>query len=118
MVLRTQGEILIQQRTEIERVITTQQQKLESPISLQDVNPADWNELLTEQAKTLTDLADEISREHRNQPLALDLIDNYQAHARDMQRMAKRVCSEAYKRQWPTLQSLEYLWRQKKSTST
>lgn len=113
VVLRTQGEILIQQRTEIERVITTQQQKLESPISLQDVNPADWNELLTEQAKKLTDLADEISREHRNQPLALDLIDNYRAHARDMQRMAKRVCSEAYKRQWPTLQSLEYLWRQK-----
>ncbi|WP_124414588.1 dermonecrotic toxin domain-containing protein [Pseudomonas sp. R4-35-07] len=111
--IKSQGEKLVQQRTEIERAITAQQHQLENPFTRQDVNPADWDELLTGQAKKLTDLADEIAREHRSQPSAQDLIDNYRAHARDMQRMAKRVCSEAYKRQWPTLQSLEYLWRQK-----
>ncbi|MCQ3823113.1 hypothetical protein JEG40_12200, partial [Streptococcus agalactiae] len=64
--LKTQGEKLIRQRTEIERVITAQQQKLESPITRQDINPADWDELLTGQAKKLTDLADEVAHAHRN----------------------------------------------------
>lgn len=111
--LKSQGEKLIRQRTEIERVITAQQQKLESAITRQDINPGDWDELLTGQAKKLTDLADEVAHAHRNQPSAQDLIDTYRAHARDMERMAQRVCSEAYKRQWPSLESLEYLWRQK-----
>ena len=28
-----------------------------------------------------------------------------------MLRLAERVCSEGYKRQWPTQESLEYLWQ-------
>ncbi|MFC6300890.1 hypothetical protein GNF76_16060 [Pseudomonas sp. CCM 7893] len=111
--LKSLGQKLIQQRTDIERVITAQQQQLESPITRQAVNPGDWDELLTGQAKKLTDLADEITREHPGQPSAQDLIDDYKAHARDMQRMAQRICSDAYKRQWPTLESLDYLWRHK-----
>lgn len=111
--LKSQGQKLIQQRTDIERVITAQQQQLESPITRQTVNPGDWDELLTGQAKKLTALADEITREHHRQPSAQDLIDDYKAHARDMQRMAQRICSDAYKRQWPTLESLDYLWRHK-----
>lgn len=111
--LKAQGQKLIQQRTNIERVITAQQQQLESPITRQQVDPGDWDELLNGQASKLTDLADELAREHRDQPSALGLADDYRAHAKDMQRTAQRICSAAYKRQWPTLESLDYLWRHK-----
>ena len=111
--LKDQGEKVLRQRPEIERLISAQQKKLESALTRQDVNPADWDELLTGQADRLNALADEIARDHSDQPRAQDAIDRYRANARDMQRMATRLCSDAYKRQWPTLESLDYLWRHK-----
>ncbi|AZF42439.1 hypothetical protein C4J87_2280 [Pseudomonas sp. R1-43-08] len=110
-ILKREGQILLQQRAGIERVISAQQQELESPGTRQAVNPGDWDELLSDQAGKLTELADEIAREHAGQPSAQGLIDEYRAEARDMQRKAQEVCSAAYKQQWPTLESLDYLWR-------
>lgn len=110
--LKTLGQALINGRAAIERVIAAQQQALESPSTRQTVNPGDWDALLNSQAAQLTALADEVAREHLDKPTANDLIDDFKANARDMQRMAQRVCSAAYKRQWPTQESLDYLWRQ------
>lgn len=111
--LKNQGQKLIRQSTEIQHLITRQQQQLASVITRQKVNPADWDELLTAQAKKLTDLADEIAREHSTQPSAHNVIEDYRAHAKELERIATRLCSAAYKQQWPTLESLDYLWRHK-----
>lgn len=112
--LKGLAQDLIGQRKGIEQLITAEQKKLESPQTRQQVNPGDWDELLTGQAAKLTALADELVRDHLEQNVAVQgLIDEYRAHARDMARLAERVCSEAYKRQWPTQQSLRYLWEHK-----
>ncbi|MEX5539219.1 dermonecrotic toxin domain-containing protein [Pseudomonas poae] len=111
--LKSQGLELIRQRQEIERVIGTQQQKLLSPLTRQEVNPADWDALLSTQASKLDALADIIAREHPGSPAAQDLIDDFRANARDMNRKAQRVTSDAYKQQWPTLEGIDYLWRHK-----
>ena len=109
--LKGLAQMLIEQRSGIERVITSDQQKLDSPLTRQQVNPGDWDELLTGHANKLSALADEIKRDHLDKPSAQDLIDEYQAQARDMARLAQRVCSEGYKRQWPTQEGLDYLWQ-------
>lgn len=109
--LKGLAQTLIEQRRDIERVITADRQKLDSPRTRQQVNPGDWDELLSGHADKLTALAEEIQRDHLDKPSAQDLIDEYQAQARDMLRLAERVCSEGYKRQWPTQESLEYLWQ-------
>lgn len=111
--LKSQGQALIKQRAGIEQVIAAQQRLLESPRTRQTVDPGDWDQLLTEQARQLTVVADEIARDHLNQPAAQALIDDFQAHAKDMRRTAQNRCSAAYKRQLPTLESLDYLWRHK-----
>ncbi|WP_321847421.1 dermonecrotic toxin domain-containing protein [Pseudomonas paraveronii] len=109
--LKGLAQDLIEQRSGIERVIASDQQKLDSPLTRQQVNPGDWDELLSGHANKLTALAAEIQRDHLDKPSAQDLIDEYQAQARDMLRLAERVCSEGYKRQWPTQESLDYLWQ-------
>ncbi|WP_338486602.1 hypothetical protein VRB68_11030 [Pseudomonas trivialis] len=111
--LKSQGQALIEQRKGIEQVISAQQLKLQSPLTRQDVNPADWDQLLSEQAARLNGIADEIARDHSANATAQTLIDDFRANARDMNRMAQRITSDAYKQQWPTLEGIDYLWRHK-----
>lgn len=112
--LKGLAQALIEQRKGIEQLITAEQQKLDSPLTRQHVDPGDWNEMLMGHAGKLTALADELARDHLAQKTAVQrLIDEYRAHARDISRLAQRVCSAAYKRQWPTQESLNYLWEQK-----
>ncbi|MBK3507260.1 hypothetical protein [Pseudomonas sp. MF6747] len=112
--LKGLAQALIEQRKGIEQLITAEQQKLDSPLTRQHVDPGDWNEMLMGHAGKLTALADELARDHLTQKTAVQrLIDEYRAHARDISRLAQRVCSAAYKRQWPTQESLNYLWEQK-----
>jgi hypothetical protein len=108
--LRTQGQALINQRMGIEQQINAQKRQLDSPLTRQQVDPADWDALLTQHARTFTDLADRLQRDHSHSPTAQGLIDEYRAQARDLTRLALRECSDAYKHQWPTPQSVTYLW--------
>lgn len=108
--LRTRGQALISQRAGIEQQIDTQKRQLDSPLTQQQVDPADWDVLLTQHARKFTDLADRLQRDHANSPTAQGLIDEYRAQARELTRQAERDCSAAYKQQWPTPQSVTYLW--------
>lgn len=109
--LKGLAQDLTAQRKGIEQVISTDQLKLDAQLTRQQVNPADWDELLTRHANKFTALADELKRDHlAGKPAVQRLIDEYLAQARDITRLAERVCSEAYKRQWPTQESLNYLW--------
>ena len=102
---------LVNERKGIGQLIEAEQKKLDSALTRQHVDPGNWNELLTGQAAKLTALADELLREHLEQkPAVQRLIDEYRDEARDMTRQAERLCSNAYKRQWPTQESLNYLW--------
>ena len=108
--LKNQGNELIKQRVGIERTVTSDQQNLDSPLTRQQVNPDTWDKLLTAHAEKFTALADEIKRDHLDKPTAQTLIDEYLAQARDLARLSQRICSDAYKRQWPTPEGLQYLW--------
>ncbi|MDQ0740033.1 hypothetical protein [Pseudomonas sp. W4I3] len=108
--LRTQGQKLIGQRADIERQVNDQKRQLDSPLTRQQVDPADWDILLTGHARKLTDLAVRLERDHANSPTAQRLIAEYHAHAQDLRRKAVLDCSSAYKQQWPTPQSVTYLW--------
>lgn len=108
--LKNLGNELIKQREGIERTVTSDQQNLDSPLTRQQVNPDTWDKLLTAHAEKFTALADEIKRDHLDKPSAQTLIDEYLAQARDLARLAQRICSDAYKRQWPTPEGLQYLW--------
>lgn len=111
--LKGLAQALIGQRKGIEQAITADQKKLDSSLTRQQARPGDWDELLTRHAHKLTALADEIKRDHLDKPSAQGLIDEYLAQAKDMTRLAERLCSDAYKRQWPTQESLTYLWAHK-----
>jgi|GEM_PF-320315 len=113
-IIKGEAQDLIGQRKGIEQLIKAEQQKLESPLTRQHVSPDDWDTLLAEHAGKFTALADELKRDHLKQKVAVQrLIDEYQAQAREMTRLAERICSDAYKRQWPTQESLNYLWDHK-----
>lgn len=108
--LKSEAKTLIEQRKDIEQLITTDRAKLDSHSTRQEADPSEWEELLSGHANKLTDLADEIKREHLGKPTAQDLIDECLAEARDINRWAQNICSDAYKRQWPSMEGLTYLW--------
>ncbi|AZF05157.1 dermonecrotic toxin domain-containing protein [Pseudomonas sp. R5-89-07] len=108
--LRSKGQELISERRGIEAEINTQREKVEDPATRQKVNPADWDALLTKHAAKFTALADELAGAHSDKPSAQGLIDEYRAQARDLTRLGQQLCSKAYKLQWPTQESVTYLW--------
>lgn len=108
--LKSEANTLIEQRKDIEQLITTDRAKLDSHSTRQEADPSEWDELLSGHANKLTDLVDEIKREHLGKPKAQDLIDEYLAEARDIRRWAQNICSDAYKRQWPSMEGITYLW--------
>lgn len=111
--LRDQGSHLVQQRPGIERWVRSQHVKLDSPLTREDVNPADWSALLTRHANKLEAIADALQQHHPDSQTAIKLIEEYRAHARDLSRWAEQVCSDAYKRQLPSMEGLQYLWDHK-----
>ncbi|WP_348750801.1 dermonecrotic toxin domain-containing protein [Pseudomonas rhodesiae] len=109
--LREEGRGLIRQRAAIERTIDAQQLKLDDPRTRQSIDPADWDHWLDAQARQLDGVADALAGEHANQTSAMDLAEEFRNHARDMRRTAEQRCSAAYKKQWPSLDGIDYLWR-------
>ncbi len=108
--LRDQGNRLVQQRSDIEHWVRSQLLKLDSPLTREDVNPADWSALLTNHADELAAIADALQQHHPGSQTAAKLIEDYRAHARDISRWAEQVCGDAYKRQLPSMEGLQYLW--------
>ncbi|ONH44452.1 hypothetical protein BLL37_14055 [Pseudomonas azotoformans] len=108
--LKSEALALIEQRQDLEQLVAADQTKLDSPLTRQDANPGEWDKLLNTQANKLTELANEIKRDHLHAPTAQNLIDECLAQAKDISRWAQRICSDAYKRQWPTMESVAYLW--------
>ncbi|PMV21204.1 MULTISPECIES: dermonecrotic toxin domain-containing protein [unclassified Pseudomonas] len=108
--LKSEAQGLIGQRQDLEQLVAADQAKLDNPLTRQDANPGEWDTLLNAQAEKLTQLANEIKRDHLDAPTAQNLIDECLAQAKDINRWAQRICSDAYKRQWPTMESVAYLW--------
>jgi len=111
--LRDHGNELIRQRADLETLVHNQQTELDNPLTREDVNPEEWDTLLTRHANKLEATADALQQHHPDSQTATHLITEYRAHARDITRWAEQVCSEGYKRQRPTLEGLDYLWRHK-----
>ena len=106
--LGTRGDEVIKDYRAIKDFIHIQQQAVDS----QQVNPGDWDLLISAQASKLTFIADSIDQRFPARPATKARSDKFRAHVRDMLRHAKDVCSAAYKQQLPTMEGLAYLWRQ------
>ncbi len=109
----TRGYALINERKAISDLIAIQQRSLDDPLTREQVNPGDWDLLLTAQAEKLTQIADSIDQKFPGRQGPKARSDEFRANARDLLRQAKELCSAAYKRQLPTMEALDYLWRQK-----
>lgn len=111
--LSARGFALLKERNAIRDLIAIQQRSLDDPLAREQVNPADWDLLLTEQANKLTQIADTIDQKFPGRQAPKERSDEFRANARDLLRQAKELCSAAYKQQLPTMEALDYLWRQK-----
>lgn len=108
--IRSEGLQLIAQRTALTQQVAAQQARVDVEATREQVDPDAWDKMLTAHAGKFTALADELLRDHPDQPATQTLVDDYRAEARDITRLAQRECSRAYKQQLPTPDSLAYLW--------
>ncbi len=111
--LSARGFALLKERNAIRDLIAIQQRSLDDPPTREQVNPGDWDLLLTEHATKLTQISDTIDQKFPGRPGPKARSDEFRANARDLLRQAKALCSAAYKQQLPTMEALDYLWRQR-----
>ncbi|WP_455826825.1 hypothetical protein [Pseudomonas graminis] len=111
--LSARGSGLIKENLSIKALIRTQQRTVADPLTREQVNPGDWDLLLTAQASKLTAIADTLEQRFPGKQTPKDRSNELRAEARDLLRHANEVCSAAYKQQLPTMEGLDYLWRQR-----
>ncbi|MBV4482574.1 hypothetical protein [Pseudomonas khavaziana] len=110
-IIRQNADTLIAQRAGIERTIRAQQKKLQDPARRETLSPLDWDDMLSQHARKLEALADEIQRDHPSQASAGSLVKQYRDEAASAQTLARQVCAEGYKQQLPKASNVAYLWR-------
>ncbi|AKA86295.1 hypothetical protein [Pseudomonas synxantha] len=109
--IRQSAETVMAQRAGIERTIRAQQRKLQDPARRETLSPLDWDDMLSQHARKIEALAEEIERDHASQANAAELIKQYRDEAASAQKLAREVCAEGYKRQLPKASNVAYLWR-------
>ncbi|WP_223486693.1 dermonecrotic toxin domain-containing protein [Pseudomonas sp. A-RE-19] len=107
--LRKDSQALIARRVDIEGSIRFQQRKLNDPTQLENLEPRDWDNMLTGHGEKLTALAREA--EELNNPDAAALGKTLRDEAAQTVALARRYCAEGYKKQRPQAQKIDYLWR-------
>ncbi|VVO41266.1 hypothetical protein PS710_05893 [Pseudomonas fluorescens] len=100
------------ERAGIERRIRDQQKKLQDPERREYLSPLDWEDMLTQHAKKLETLAEEIQRNHSTDANAAALSSAYLEEAKAVTKLAREVRSEGYKQQLPKVSNIAYLWKQ------
>lgn len=109
--IRRNAENLMTQRPGIERTIRTQQKKLQDPTRRETLSPLDWDDMLTQHARKVQALSDDIRRDHAAHATADALIKRYRDEAAATLKLAREVCAEGYKQQLPKASNIAYLWR-------
>ncbi|VVN12689.1 dermonecrotic toxin domain-containing protein [Pseudomonas fluorescens] len=109
--IKRQAETVMAERAGIERRIRDQQKKLLDPMRRETLSPLDWEDMLTQHAKKLETLAEEIRRDHSTDANAAALSNTYLEEATAVTKLAREVCSEGYKLQLPKASNIAYLWK-------
>jgi hypothetical protein len=101
---------LIEQANGIERSIVYQMRKLQDPARLEQVDPMDWDLMLTRHADKLTGVIGEIDAAHAAKPGVPALLGGYRREVNSMTAKARSYCGSGYKAQRPTQENVDYLW--------
>lgn len=88
--------------------------KLQDPTRREQVNPMDWDIMLTQQADKLSNIIREIETTHAGKPGVPALLAEYRARVASMLEAAHDYCSTGYKAQRPTQENVDYLWTHRK----
>lgn len=112
--LKSAANQLIEQKKDIERSIHFQMKKLQDPTRREQVNPMDWDIMLTQQADRLSSVIREIETAHAARSGVSTLLAEYRAQAASMFEEARNYCSTGYKAQRPTQENVDYLWTHRK----
>ncbi|QOY69367.1 DUF6543 domain-containing protein [Pseudomonas sp. OST1909] len=105
--IRADGEALKNERTGIDASIGYQQHKLLDPIRREEINPSDWEVMLTQHAARFTALAEELKTatdEH-----AIALRKSYEKAAIEATAQAYQLCGEGYLLQRPKAAKVDFL---------
>lgn len=107
--LRKEHQELIAKRVDIEHSIRFQQKKLNDPKRLENIDPLDWDDMLTRHAEKL----EALHREAKGLDGADAALLSKTLHEEAIQAitLGHQYCAEGYKRQRPQAQKIDYLWR-------
>ena len=107
--LRAEGNRLIDEVPAIEKSIEFQKRKLIDPQRRDELNPRDWNDMLSQQAQRIEAVASEIESNHGDKQDAMQSVQRLRQEALDIRSKAQRHCSEGYKAQRPRAENIDYL---------
>ncbi|QLG93779.1 hypothetical protein HZF02_18285 [Pseudomonas yamanorum] len=109
--LRREGNRLMDEVGSIEKSINFQKRKLQDPLRRDDVNPRDWDDMLTYHAKRIEAIADELHTGHQGKPDVAQTVERLRERARVIRKQGVQHCIDGYKAQRPRQEHVDYLRR-------
>ncbi|WP_438869476.1 hypothetical protein [Pseudomonas sp. L1(2025)] len=106
--IKAHAQAIRAEQAGIDASIRYQQRKLREPSQLEEVEPYDWNVMLSQHGAKLQALADELK--NATDVSAIEMRNSYAAEAQAITQRAHEVCAEGYKLQRPTATKVDFLW--------
>lgn len=108
--LKRAADQLTAQKQGIRRSIKFQMKKLQDQTRREQVDPRDWEVMLTQHANKLSDIIREIEADHADKPGVPTLLDHYRAEVASLLVEGRDYRSTGYKAQRPSQENVDYLW--------
>ncbi|NVZ55722.1 hypothetical protein HX797_05545 [Pseudomonas edaphica] len=105
--IRADAQAIKAQRAGIDASIRFQQRKLLEPSQREEVDPHDWDVMLSQHAAKFEALAEEL-KSATDEP-TIDLRNSYREEARAATAQARQLCAEGYLLQRPKAAKVDYL---------
>lgn len=106
--IKAHGQAIKAERAGIDASIRYQQRKLQDPIQREEVEPQDWDVMLSQHAAKFSALAEELAQ--ASDAPAIDARNGFLEEALAATQRARQVCSEGYLLQRPSASKVDYLW--------
>lgn len=108
--LKRAADQLTAQKQGIRRSIQFQMKKLQDQTRREQVDPRDWEVMLTQHANKFSDIIREIEAAHADKPGVPTLLDHYRAEVASLLEEGRDYRSTGYKAQRPSQENVDYLW--------
>lgn len=106
--IKSNGQAIKAERAGIDASIRYQQRKLQDPVQREEVEPHDWDVMLSQHGAKFAALADELKQ--MTDAAAVAARNGYLEEARAATQRARQVCGEGYLLQRPSAAKVDYLW--------